>query len=188
MTSLFSHRDSEPTREDIDAVRSMGGASNDELPTPGPTPPDPYALQDKTRRRSNPQGSALLDLLRVDIFSDVCGSHPLSALNLIWITVHMHVLFSTIEDQLRTAQDPLWQDIYERRSALPRDQKRIRLVVAAMASEDPPRLMRFAEAFEKTRSGVLHHIWWPTLRTEESGVRERGEGDEVDTTPDCSVM
>ncbi|KAI6799518.1 hypothetical protein KC332_g17901 [Hortaea werneckii] len=101
--------------------------------------------------------------------------------------MHMLILFSTIEDKFRTAQDPLWKEIYERRSTLPRDQKRIRLVVAAMASEDSQGLKRFADAFEKTRIGVMHHIWWPTLRVEESGIREKGEG-EGDVPSDCSIM
>ncbi|KAI7344544.1 hypothetical protein KC320_g8778, partial [Hortaea werneckii] len=184
--SAVSLGHSEPAREDIEAIRNMSSSSKDEIPAPGPPPPDPYALHDKTPRRSNPQGSALLDLLRVDILSDICGQHPLSALNFIWITMHMLILFSTIEDRFRTAQDPLWKEIYERRSTLPRDQKRIRLVVAAMASEDSQGLKRFADAFEKTRIGVMHHIWWPTLRLEESGIREKGEG-EGDVPSDCSV-
>ncbi|KAI6830576.1 hypothetical protein KC342_g8368 [Hortaea werneckii] len=175
---------SEPAREEIEAI-NMSSSLKDDIPAPGPPPPDPYALQDKTRRRSNPQGSVLLEHLRADIFSDVCGQHPLSALNLIWITVHMLVLFSTIEDKFRTAQDPLWKDIYERRSTLPRDQKRVRLVVAAMASEEPRALKTLTDAFEKTRTGVMHHIWWPELRVEESGTREKGEGD---VPSDCSVM
>ncbi|KAI7194622.1 hypothetical protein KC363_g2019 [Hortaea werneckii] len=179
----------EPAREDIEAIRNMSSSLKDDIPAPGPPPPDPYALQDKTRRRSNPQGSVLLDLLRADIFSDVCGQHPLSALNLIWITVHMVVLFSTIEDKFRTAQDPLWKEIYERRSTQPRDQKRVRLVVAAMASEDPRALKTLADAFEKTRTGIMHHIWWPELRVEESGIREKREGEgEGDVPSDCSVM
>ncbi|KAI7335406.1 hypothetical protein KC315_g3274 [Hortaea werneckii] len=175
---------SEPAREEIEAI-NMSSSLKDNIPAPGPPPPDPYALQDKTRRRSNPQGSVLLEHLRADIFSDVCGQHPLSALNLIWITVHMLVLLSTIEDKFRTAQDPLWKDIYERRSTLPRDQKRVRLVVAAMASEEPRALKTLTDAFEKTRTGVMHHIWWPELRVEESGIREKGEGD---VPSDCSVM
>lgn len=59
--------------------------------------------------------------------------------------------------------------------------------MAAMASEDSQGLKRFADAFEKTRIGVMHHIWWPTLRVEESGIREKGEG-EGDLPSDCSVM
>ncbi|KAI7245624.1 hypothetical protein KC319_g3163 [Hortaea werneckii] len=185
--SAVSLGQSEPAREDIEAIRNMSSSLKDDIPAPGPPPPDPYALHDKTPRRSNPQDTALLDLLRVDIFSDICGQHPLSALNFIWITMHMLILFSTIEDGFRTAQDPLWKEIYERRSTLPRDQKRIRLVVAAMASEDSQGLQRFADAFEKTRIGVMHHIWWPTLRLEESGIREKGDGD-GDVPSDCSVM
>ncbi|RMY19746.1 hypothetical protein D0867_00907 [Hortaea werneckii] len=173
----------------IEAIRNLNSSFKEEIPAPGPPPPDPYALQDKTRRRRSPQGCALLDFLRADIFADVYGQHPLSALNFIWITMHMLILFFTIEDKFRTAQDPLWKDIYERRSTLPRDQKRVRLVVAAMASQDPQGLRRFAEAFEHTRTGALHHIWWPGLRVEESGIRERGEGDgEGDVPSDCSVM
>ena len=187
--SSFSFGDSEPAREDIEANCNLNNTLNEEIPTPGPPPPDPYALQDKTRRQrssSSPQGCALLDFLRADLFSDVCGQHPLSALNFVWITMHMLILFSTIGDKFRTAQDPLWKEIYERRSTLPRDQKRVRLVVAAMGSEDPRGLRRFAEAFEQTRTGALHCIWWPGLRVEESGIREKGEGDDVPS--DCSVM
>jgi len=54
------------------------------------------------------RGHVLLNLLRLDIFADVCGETPISSLNYVKITCHILWLFSQAEDRFRAARHPLW--------------------------------------------------------------------------------
>jgi hypothetical protein len=66
----------------------------------------PYLLS-KEKKRTHWQGRTLLATLRPDLFADVCGNIPISGLNYVFITFHMMVLFSMIEDRFREARNQI---------------------------------------------------------------------------------
>jgi hypothetical protein len=140
--------------------------------------PDPYDLKErKSTRRS--RGWQLLDLLRIDIFTDVCGVMPLSDVNYLRVTVYMMSLFSHIEDRLRKARHPLYVHAYEDPVPSMRQQKRLALVMEVMGSEDDGALKLFAQEFERLRASVLDCIYWD-LRT--------GKSDDESTTGYWSAL
>ncbi len=151
---------------------------------------NPYNVcETKTSQQKITQGTDLLDLIRVDIFHDVCGNHPLSALNYVWLTVHIMMLFLEIEDALQRARHPLYVKAYEQAPASMRRTRRAGLIMAALADEDEAALKIFAEAFEKLRMGAMGCIYWEDLREEESGVKpSKGiGGDEVPVDQCCAM-
>lgn len=147
---------------------------------------NPYRISEE-KEASQLQGRALLEFLRADIFADVCGSNPLSSLNLVMVTAHMMVLFMLFEDRFEEARHPLWVDAYERPSPQLRRQKRLAFVASATAAEDDEALKLFAGAFEEMRLGALSCVFWEDLRAEESGVKasKSAEGFPMDQ---CTVM
>ena len=151
---------------------------------------NPYNFKE-TRKQKNEQkviqGRDLLDLIRVDLFHDVCGNHPLSSLNYVWITVHILMLFREIEDRLREARHPLYVKAYEQAPASMQRTRRAGLIMAAMGHEDDAALKIFAACFERMRMGAMNCIYWDDLRDAESGVRPSKEADEV-PIDQCSVM
>jgi hypothetical protein len=149
-------------------------------------PLNPYHISEQ-KKREEIQGRALLDMLRVDIFADVCGNNPLSGLNYVFITVHMMLLFMEFERRFSETRHPLWIDAYERAPPQLRRQKRLALVVAAMHDEDDQALKLFAEGFESLRLGALACRYWDDLREGETGLKPKGDEEEV-PTDQCSVM
>lgn len=75
-------------------------------------------------------------MLQLDVFADACGNTPLSDLNYVWVTCHMMLLFMKLEDRFRETRHPLWVKAYEHPQSQLRCQKRVALVLAAMADED----------------------------------------------------
>lgn len=146
---------------------------------------DPYNLQKPGEKSMT--GSELLDCLRCDIFADVCGSHPLSSLNYVWITVTFMMLFMRIEDRLRDSRHPLYVQSDEEAPAHMRRQQRTSIIMAAMGEENHEALKIFAEVFQDPRTGVMGHIFWKNLREEEDGTKPERESD-VFPTDNCSVM
>ncbi|CAO2658337.1 Nn.00g060600.m01.CDS01 [Neocucurbitaria sp. VM-36] len=157
-------------------------------------------LQDyKTAPRRNPyqisgqkmheqlQGRALLELLRVDVFADVCGNTPISSLNYVWVTCHIMLLFMEFEDRFRKIRHPLWVEAYEQPQPRLRRQKRVALVAAVMANEDEQAMRLFAEGFDSLRLGALACIFWEDLREEEYGMKPSADNDEI-PADQCSVM
>jgi hypothetical protein len=144
---------------------------------------NPYRGSEQ-KKREHLQGRALLDVLRLDVFADVCGYAPFSSLNYVWITCHIMLLFLEFEARFRENRHPLFVNAYEHTQ---RRQKRVALVAAAMADEDDQALRLFAEGFERLRLGALACIFWEDLREEESGTKPRRDGDEI-PTDQCSVM
>ncbi|KAF2712349.1 hypothetical protein K504DRAFT_371948 [Pleomassaria siparia CBS 279.74] len=147
---------------------------------------NPYHLSEQ-KKRGQLQGCALLGVLRLDVFADVCGNTPVSSLNYVWITFHIMLLFMKVEDRFRETRHPLWVKAYEHPLPRLRHQKRLALVVAAMADEDDQAMRLFAEVFESMRIGALDCIFWEHLRQEESGATPRGDDDET-LADQCSVM
>ena len=128
-----------------------------------------------------PTGRALLDMIRVDMFADVCGNHAMSSLNYVWITCHLMLLFMSFEDRFRETRHPLWIQAYEQPEPQLKRQKRLALVVAAMKEEDDQALKLFAEQFENLRIGALGCIFWEELCEDELGVKGK-------PADECSVM
>ena len=147
---------------------------------------NPYNVS-KQKEPEQLQGRALLDVLRLDIFADVCGNNPISSMNYVWITCHIMLLFMQFEDRFRETRHPLWVEAYEHPKPQLRRQKRVALVAAAMADEDEQAMRLFAEGFEGLRLGALACIFWKDLREEESGAKPKGDDDEP-PTDQCSVM
>ncbi|KAH8732228.1 hypothetical protein GQ44DRAFT_745478 [Phaeosphaeriaceae sp. PMI808] len=142
----------------------------------GPQRRDPYHVLE-TKKGSQFQGRALPDVLRLDVFADVCGNDPISSLNYMSITCHILLLFMGIEDRFRKARHPIWVQAYEHPLPQLRHQKRLALVAMRI----------FAEVFEEMRMGVLACIFWENLREEESGLKPDVDDDEFPTNQ-CSVM
>jgi len=157
---------------------------------------DPYNLHQEQKKKSplaNPQGRDLLDLLRPDLFADICGNNPLSSINYVWVTCIIIILFLKIEDVFSKARHPLWVETYERSSrSWPQGRKRAVLVAQAMASADEDAMRLFAQAFEQTRGGILACVYWEDLKEAESGFRETptdGDGSDGIPSPEqCTVM
>lgn len=148
---------------------------------------DPYRVSEH-KKPGQFKGSTVLDLLRLDVFADVCGNHPLSSLNYVLITAHIMLMFMNIEDQFRKARHPLWVKAYENPHPKLRLQKRVALVVSAMGNEDDEAMKIFAKSFESFRAGVVSCIFWDNLRENEHGIKlPQGGHDEVDLDQ-CSVM
>lgn len=135
------------------------------------------------------QGRALLDLIRVDLFADVCGRNPVSSLNYALITIHIMVLFFGIEHELAAIRHPLWVKAYENAPAHMRRRRRPALVMAAMADEDDAALKVFAKQFEQMRMGAMSCVFWGDIRDGESGLKVPKDEDEDEMPLDqCSVM
>ncbi|KAH7394764.1 hypothetical protein BKA66DRAFT_509561 [Pyrenochaeta sp. MPI-SDFR-AT-0127] len=144
---------------------------------------NPYA-QKKTKWAT---GKNLLDMLRVDLFADICGRRPLSSLNYPWITANFMILFGRIEDRLRESRHPLYVRAHEQAPPSMRRTKRGALILAAMGEEDPDVLKICAEVFQDPSMGVLDFIFWEHLRETESGMKAQADPDELSTDM-CSVM
>jgi hypothetical protein len=157
---------------------------------------DPYNLnqeQKKKRLVANAQGRDLLDLLRPDLFADVCGNNPVSSVNYVWVTCIFIMLFMKIEDVFSKARHPLWVETYERSMrSRPQGLKRVVLVAQAMSSADEDAMRLFVQAFEETRGGILAFVYWEDSKEGESGFREastNGDGsDGVPSPEQCTVM
>ncbi|KAL6705611.1 hypothetical protein ACN47E_006558 [Coniothyrium glycines] len=149
---------------------------------------NPYRVADH-KPHSHLQGRDLLALLRIDIFADVCGNHPLSALNHTWTTCLMLLLFLEIERHLHAARHPLYMDAYEHPKPQMRRHKRVALVVAAMSTGDEQALTIMAQCFETLRVGMLGCCFWEKMREGETGMRAAREWDDEEMPSDqCAVM
>jgi hypothetical protein len=135
---------------------------------------NPYKLGEK-KKGGELQGRPLLDLIRLDIFADVCGRAPLSSLNYVSITNMITMLFIRCEQRFREVRHPLWVQTYEHPVPQLRRQKRVALVIAAMQTKDEEALRIFATEFEEMRMGALG---WEDLRESESGLKRTGVNDD----------
>ncbi|KAJ4157103.1 hypothetical protein NW754_008745 [Fusarium falciforme] len=114
-------------------------------------------------------GRDLLEFARADILSDVAGMRPLLSFNYLSSIVVFLWVFAQIEDRLSKASNRSYIDAYERPG--PAD-KRITLVLLALAEQDQQCLRIMGEAFEACRSGFMDYIYWDDLDTEPA-LRER---------------
>ncbi|KAF2868102.1 hypothetical protein BDV95DRAFT_580257 [Massariosphaeria phaeospora] len=146
---------------------------------------DPYRVTEE--KKKDIKGNELLDLLRIDMFADVCGRVPLSSMNYTWITVHFMFLFLRIEDRFKETRHPFYVRAYENPPSNIRRQKRLAFVVNVMAEEDDEALKLLAEVFQNPRMGALNFIYWDDLREGEFGEKSKSDADEI-PMDQCSVM
>ncbi|KFY30433.1 hypothetical protein V493_01927 [Pseudogymnoascus sp. VKM F-4281 (FW-2241)] len=104
----------------------------------------------------------MLDLLRQDIISDVCGVSTFSSLNYIWVMARIMMLFLQIEDQLKRVRNPLWVRAYEQDSTMARE-KRVSLTTLVLLGEDEEAMEIIAREFQNPRTGFMDHIYWDDL-------------------------
>ena len=146
---------------------------------------DPYSVKEK--RRESFKGRDFLDFIRFDLYSDICGTYPLSSFNYAWITVNMMMLFMTIEDKFRDARHPLYVKAYENSPASMSRKRRAAFIMAAMADEDKAAMELFAEVFDSLRLGALNCIFWEDL---DDGIPRKAPKADDDEIPldECLVM
>ncbi|KAL5118115.1 hypothetical protein ACEQ8H_003950 [Pleosporales sp. CAS-2024a] len=170
--------------DDTDAVFHRMTHANDVRTTPKRNPYDVA----KDKKRGDLQGRPLLDILRPDIFADVCGENPVSSINYALVTCHIMLLFMKFEGQFKARRHPLWVEAYERPPAIMRRHKRVGLITAAMAEADDEAMKIFAECFEELRMGLMGCIYWDSLRAEESELKGQSDDDDEPPTDQCVVM
>ncbi|KAK7750708.1 hypothetical protein SLS62_007408 [Diatrype stigma] len=131
-------------------------------------------------------GVNALELLKSDIYNDVCGGVPLSSLNFIWVMVRFMMLFTQFEERLSQLRNPLYVRAYETDREWFQE-KRLGLTVLALFEQDEECLKIMAREFESPRAGFMNHVYWEDLQ----GIGERmsrSKRGEHDQTPDCTVM
>lgn len=148
---------------------------------------NPYLVAEQ-KKNGEFLGHALVDLILLDVFADVCSRTLLFSFNYVFITYHMMWMFLEFEDRFRKARHPLYVHKYEHPTPQLCTQKLAALVIAAMQAEDEEALKMFAAEFERLRLGALVCIYWGYLREEESGLKRRRINDEDDfPTDQCTV-
>lgn len=134
----------------------------------------------------NISGVNVLELLKCDIYNDVCGSRPLLSLNFAWVVIRFMVCFMQFEDRLSETRNPLYVRAYETDREWFRE-KRLGLTVLALFEQDEECLKIMAEEFQNPRAGFMNHIYWEDLQgTGERMNRQRARDHEE--TPECTVM
>ncbi|KKP04156.1 hypothetical protein THAR02_03748 [Trichoderma harzianum] len=130
----------------------------------------------------------LLEFLRYDIYSDVCGRFPYSSLNYSWVTARIMTCFMMFEDELKKRNNPLYQDIYVVNSGRP--EKRVFLAVAALSETNEEVLQVMAKILEEQRMGWMQHIYWEDLDSDMERPFQRASkfrNHPVETDA-CSIM
>ncbi|PTB68295.1 hypothetical protein BBK36DRAFT_1115287 [Trichoderma citrinoviride] len=189
-TMLYNFRS---RHSDADSFRHATGRFQS-LESGGPRPlhmesdMDPKAALSRPLRPDRLSRRDLLELIRWDVYMDLCGPVPLSSLNYFWVTARIITIFMMFEDELKRVNNPLYHDIYVkngRRSS----EKRILLAVAALSGSDDECLRILAKILEEQRMGWMQHIYWDDLDTDMDRLHERGRDDAQGPDPDvCSVM
>ena len=181
---------------DADLIRmasSVGRLSAKEPMPPAvlDTVPEGYSIANrdtsplKTSSEGNLSGRDLLTFVKQDVLDDVCGSRPLSSLNLVWVLSRFLALFMQIEERLKDLRNPLWVQAYERPDSSQKWEKRVALVVMALDESSQHHgqeecLTIMAAEFEKPRMSWMHHIYWDDLETSFETERLAKEDEEPD--------
>ncbi|OBT45763.1 hypothetical protein VE00_03810 [Pseudogymnoascus sp. WSF 3629] len=135
-----------------------------------------------------PNDLDLLEMLKADIFNDVCGKHPFSALNYIWVTARMMFQFIKIEGHLERVRNPLYVRAYEQDPWMAH-QKRVSLVGLVLADQDEECMEIMANAVQEEPANPEDHLYWDLhLNEPELGTSDQNRqvNDENDAT--CMVM
>ncbi|KAH6603867.1 hypothetical protein Trco_007313 [Trichoderma cornu-damae] len=131
----------------------------------------------------------LLELLRCDIYSDICGLFPYSSLNYVWVTARIISLFMMFEQELKKLGNPTYHEIYVANGGS-NPEKRVFLAVTALSGKDEECVRTMARVMEDQRMGWMQHIYWEDLDTSMDRLYRRISRQKDDAiTPDmCSVM
>ncbi|KAI2636277.1 hypothetical protein GGS26DRAFT_486893 [Hypomontagnella submonticulosa] len=133
----------------------------------------------------------LLELVKWDIYSEVCGHRPVLSFNYIWAMANFMMTFTKIEDELKRVRNPLYIRIYETRNPLS-SEKRVGLTMLAMAEQDDECLRVMANMFQRPRTGFMGHIYWNDLEGTSDMMEKSAQRDarrEKEFGPDqCAVM
>lgn len=165
-TLLFNFRSKDsdiwPSRQDTSAPQSLDAGR----PYPFHLESDnnPISALPRPTRADNLSRRELLEFLRYDIYSDICGRFPYSSLNYSWVTARIMTLFMMFEDELKKLNNPLYQEIYVENSGRP--EKRVFLAVAALSETNEECLQVMARILEEQRMGWMQHIYWEDLDTD----------------------
>jgi hypothetical protein len=77
-----------------------------------------------------------LDLLKYDLINDTSSEgHPLCSVNYVWLTAQFTLLFSRIENALKSLRNPVWVRAYEEDPLLTLE-TRASLTMLALAMEN----------------------------------------------------
>lgn len=130
------------------------------------------------------RGSELLEMMKLDIHTDIAGNIPVSSLNYAWVKVRLIMLFERIEVELKKRRNPVYVKAFETESAWKR-LPRVGLVYMAMSDEDEECLRVMAREFQSPRSGFMNHVYWDV--TTELPQRSNTEPRDVPVAG-CTVM
>ncbi|EGR47421.1 uncharacterized protein TRIREDRAFT_108793 [Trichoderma reesei QM6a] len=191
-TFLYQFRSRQSNHSAAESFRHETGRFQS-LEAGGPRPlhmvsdKDPKAALPRNLRPDRLSRRGLLELIRCDVYSDICGPSPLSSLNYFWVTARMIMIFGMFEHELKRINNPLYNDIYVANSGRGIE-KRILLAVAALSERDEECLRTMARILEEQRTGWLAHIYWDDLDTTMDRLlrpRDDVEGPNPDV---CSIM
>ncbi|KAL7817299.1 hypothetical protein V8C26DRAFT_398638 [Trichoderma gracile] len=175
------HSDATPTRHN----RSSDACAPSPLRNPSDNDPLPLfpglpAPETLSRRE-------LLELIRCDVYSDICGPFPYSSLNYFWVTARILSLFMMFEEELKKANNPLYHDAYVANSGRS-PEKRLFLAVAALSERDEECLRIMAKIMEEQRMGWMQHIYWEDLDSSmDRFKRQRDDAEEPELNM-CNIM
>jgi len=106
----------------------------------------------------------LLELLRRDLYQDICGGTPYSSLNYVFVMARFMMQFHQFENELRKLRNPLYVQAYETDPHW-RHHKRVGLAYLALERQDEECLRVMAREFQNPRAGLMNHIYWHDLDT-----------------------
>ncbi|KAL6876635.1 hypothetical protein J3F83DRAFT_726527 [Trichoderma novae-zelandiae] len=174
------HSDTQPSVQETGRAQSSDTGRGRPLRTESEN--DPLSgppMPDRLSRRE------LLELIRCDVYSDICGPLPYSSLNYFWVTARILTLFMAFEAELKRLNNPLYHDIYVADSGR-NPEKRVFLAVAALSGTNEECLRTMAKIMEEQRMGWMQHIYWDDLDAFMDRYCRREDDAKV---PDaCSVM
>jgi hypothetical protein len=129
-------------------------------------------------------GRDLLHLVRRDIYEDVCGMVPLSALNYMGAMAWCIHQLGRMEIELDKIPNPLYMHVYGTRQKS-RKQKRFDLVRLAVHGQDEECLRVMARELQDDRSGLHNFLYWGL---DTSPLLEKIEKDGWRSNGPCTVM
>lgn len=120
------------------------------------------SLFQRYKRGGSTSDCDLLNILKMDLVSDISGHTPLSALNYVWVTARIMLVFHQIEDELKRLRNPCWVRAYEQDPFMSRE-KRASLTGLVLAEQDDECMKVMAREFQNPRAGFMQHIYWDDL-------------------------
>ncbi|KAI1409507.1 hypothetical protein F5Y13DRAFT_203428 [Hypoxylon sp. FL1857] len=124
----------------------------------------------------NFSGRSLLQVLKHDIVSEVCGNQFHLSFNPISILAFCNDLFERVEVQLEKKKDPLYLKAYGAKGVASTD-KRSALTALALYEQDDECLKVMAEAFQNPRPSFLEFIYWDEMSFTENTADEMADED-----------